>query len=71
MTWATTAKNVIEDYDDFFKLHAGQPLPMGGTTFKMLANKGKKLYSPITSYSTHAEEKWMAYFVDWKKESLC
>jgi hypothetical protein len=44
---------------------------MGGTTFKMLAGKGKKLYSPITAYSTHAEEKWMAYFIDWKKESLC
>ena len=43
----------------------------GCTTFKMLAEKGKKLYSPITAYSTHAEEKWMSYFIDWRKESLC
>ncbi len=71
MTWATTAKNIIEDFEDLWKLHEGQPLPMGGTTFKLLADKGKKLLSPITAYSTHAEEKWMAYFVDWKKESLC
>ncbi len=70
MTWATTAKNVKEDFEDLWSLHYGQPLPMGGATFKMLAEKGKKLYSPITAYSTHAEEKWMAYFVDWKKESL-
>jgi glycosyltransferase involved in cell wall biosynthesis len=71
MTWATTAKNVKEDFEDLWKLHEGKPLPMGGTTFRMLAEKGKKLYSPITAYSTHAEEKWMSYFVDWKKESLC
>jgi hypothetical protein len=71
MTWATTAKNIKEDFDDLWKLHEGKPLPMGGTTFTMLAEKGKKLYSPITAYSTHAEEKWMSYFVDWKKESLC
>lgn len=70
MTWATTAKNVKEDFEDLWNLHYGQPLPMGGATFKMLATKNKNLYSPITSYSTHAEEKWMAYFVDWKKESL-
>lgn len=71
MTWATTSKNIVEDFEDLWSLHEGQPLPMGGATFTMLANKGKKLYSPITAYSTHAEEKWMAYFVDWKKESLC
>jgi len=71
MTWATTAKNVVEDFQDLWSLHEGQPLPMGGATFRMLAEKGKKLYSPLTAYSTHAEEKWMAYFVDWKKESLC
>jgi hypothetical protein len=71
MTWATTAKNVKEDFEDLWQLHEGKSLPMGGITFKMLAEKGKKLYSPITAYSTHAEEKWMSYFVDWKKESLC
>ena len=71
MTWATTGKNIKEDFEDLWKLHEGQPLPMGGTTFKMLAEKGKKLYSPITAYSTHAEEKWMSYFIDWRKESLC
>jgi len=71
MTWATTGKNIQEDFEDLWKLHEGQPLPMGGTTFKMLAEKGKKLYSPITAYSTHAEEKWMSYFIDWRKESLC
>ncbi len=71
MTWATTAKNIKEDFEDLWNLHEGQPLPMGGTTFKLLAEKGKKLLSPITAYSTHAEEKWMSYFIDWKKESLC
>jgi hypothetical protein len=71
MTWATTGKNIKEDFEDLWSLHEGQPLPMGGATFKMLATKGKKLYSPITAYSTHAEDKWMSYFIDWKKESLC
>lgn len=70
MTFATTAKNIIEDKQDMLELHTGKTLPMGGVTFKKLASKGKGLLSPIPSYSTHAEERWLSYFVNWKKEAL-
>jgi len=69
MTWATTSKNLLADYDDMISLHTGKPLPMGGVTFKMLKGKRKYLLSPIPSFSTHAEEKWMSYFINWEKEA--
>lgn len=69
MTFATTVKNIREDYEDMLALHTGQQLPMGGATFKVLKEKGKELLSPVPSYSTHAEERWMAYFVNWQKEA--
>lgn len=69
MTWATTAKNIIEDNDEMIALHEGKHLPMGGDTFRMLASKNKQLISPIPSYSAHAEEKWLPYFINWEKES--
>ena len=34
MTFATTAKNIIEDKQDMLELHTGKTLPMGGITFK-------------------------------------
>lgn len=69
MTWATTARNLLEDFGDMLELHTGKPLPMGGTTFKMLAKKNKYLISPIPSFSTHAEERWLSYFVNWEEEA--
>ena len=69
MTWATTAKNVKEDFDEIFTLHNGKPLPMGGSTFNLLKAKGKELISPIPSYSAHAEERWLPYFINWKEEA--
>jgi len=69
MTFATTAKHIKEDYDEMVKLHTGKHLPMGGDTFRMLKEKGKELISCIPAYSGHAEERWLPYFVDWKKES--
>jgi hypothetical protein len=69
MTFATTVKNIREDRQDMINLHTGKPLPMGGATFKMLAQKGKGLISSIPAYSGHAEERWLPYFRNWKKES--
>ena len=69
MTFATTVKNIREDRQDMFNLHSGKPLPMGGTTFNMLANKGKSLISSIPAYSGHAEDRWLPYFVNWEKEA--
>jgi len=69
MTFATTAKHILEDNDKMIKLHTGKHLPMRGDTFRMLASKGKQLISPIPSYSAHAEEKWLPYFINWKKQA--
>ena len=69
MTFATTVENIREDRDDMINLHTGKHLPMGGATFKVLAAKGKGLISSIPAYSTHAEERWLSYFVNWKEES--
>ena len=69
MTWATTAKNVKEDFEEMNKLHTGKHLPMGGDTFRMLKDKGKDLISCLPGYSAHAEERWMPYFVNWEKEA--
>ncbi len=69
MTWATTGKNLKEDYEDLMKLHTGKELPMGISTFEMLRTKEKHLISPIPSYSAHAEEKWLPYFINWQIEA--
>lgn len=69
MTWATTAKNVKEDFEEMNKLHTGKHLPMGGDTFRMLKEKGKDLISCLPGYSAHAEERWMPYFVNWEEEA--
>lgn len=69
MTWATTGTNLKEDYEDLVKLHQGKELPMGIATFEMLKSKQKDLISPIPSYSAHAEEKWLPYFINWKAEA--
>lgn len=69
MTWATRATNILEDYNDMVELHTGKALPMGGTTFKMLKEKGKRLISPIPAMSAHAEERWLPYFVNWELEA--
>ena len=69
MTWATTGNNLKEDYKDLFELHQGKELPMGIATFDMLKRKQKDLLSPIPSYSAHAEEKWLPYFINWKEEA--
>lgn len=71
MTWATTGVNILEDFEEMVELHSGKPLPMGGTTFTMLKQKGKRLMSPIPAMSGHAEERWLPYFVNWTKESWC
>ena len=68
MTWATTSKHIKEDYEDVIRLHSGKHLPMGGDTFRMLYKKGKQLITPIPSYSAHAEEKWLPYFIKWKNQ---
>ena len=70
MTFATTVKNIREDKEDMFNLHTGKDLPMGGSTFNLLAKKGKCLISSIPAYSTHAEERWLSYFVNWESEVL-
>ena len=70
MTFATNVKNLREDKNDMFDLHTGKDLPMGGTTFNLLAKKGKCLISSIPAYSTHAEERWLSYFVNWESEAL-
>lgn len=69
MTFATTVKNIREDREDMLQIHTGQPLPMGGKTFKALAAKGKGLVSSIPAYAGHAEERWLPYFVNWEEES--
>lgn len=69
MTFATTATDIKEDYEEMIKLHTGKHLPMGGDTFRMLYKKGKQLINPIPSYTAHAEEKWLPYFINWKKEA--
>lgn len=69
MTWATTGKNILQDYQDMIKLHTGKILPMGGDTFNMLKSKGKQLITSIPAYSAHAEERWLPYFVDWESEA--
>lgn len=68
MTFATTGKNIVEDFQDMINLHNGKKLPMGGDTFKLLKGKGKELISPIPSYSAHGEERWLPYFINWEKE---
>jgi hypothetical protein len=69
MTWATTVKHINEDFQDMVNLHTDKHLPMGGDTFRMLASKGKQLISPLPSYSAHAEEKWLPYFINWEKQA--
>jgi len=69
MTFATSVKNVREDVDDMIKLHTGKNLPMGGSTFKLLAKKGKGLISSIPAYTAHAEERWLPYFRNWQEEA--
>ena len=69
MTFATTVKNIREDKQDMIDLHTGKPLPMGGASFKILANKGKGLISSIPAYSGHAEERWLPYFRNWEEEA--
>ena len=69
MTWATTGKNIIDDYSDMNKLHTGKRLPMGGDTFRMLKDKEKELISCLPGYAAHAEERWLPYFVNWEEEA--
>ena len=69
MTFATTVDNIREDRDDMIKLHTGNPLPMGGTSFKLLAQKEKGLISSIPAYAGHAEERWLPYFRNWEEEA--
>ena len=68
MTWATTGKHIVEDYDEMVKLHTGKHLPMGGDTFRLLEKKGKQLISCLPSYAAHGEEKWLPYFINWEEE---
>lgn len=69
MTFATTAKNIKEDYEEMVNIHTGKRLPMGGDTFRMLEAKGKQLISCLPSYAGHAEERWLPYFINWEKEA--
>jgi len=69
MTFATTVKHLREDYDEMINIHTGKVLPMGSTTFNFLASKGKGLISSIPAFSGHAEERWLPYFKNWKKEA--
>lgn len=69
MTFATTAKNIKDDYKEMVDLHTGKHLPMGGDTFKMLKAKGKQLLSCLPAYSGHGEEKWLPYFINWEEEA--
>ena len=69
MTFATTVSNIRDDKDDMIKLHTGKPLPMGGASFRMLAEKGKGLVSSIPAFAGHAEERWLPYFRNWEQEA--
>lgn len=69
MTWATTGKHIVEDYDEMVALHDGKHLPMGGDTFRMLNSKGKQLISCLPAYAAHGEEKWLPYFINWQEEA--
>ena len=69
MTWATTGKHIVEDYQEMVDLHNGKHLPMGGDTFKMLNKKGKQLISCLPAYAAHGEEKWLPYFINWEEEA--
>lgn len=69
MTFATTAKNIKEDYQEMVDLHTGKTLPMGGDTFRLLAAKGKQLISCLPAYSGHGEERWLPYFINWEEEA--
>lgn len=69
MTFATTVSNIRDDKDDMIQLHTGKPLPMGGASFRMLAEKGKGLISSIPAFAGHAEERWLPYFRNWEQEA--
>tara|TARA_R100000005_G_scaffold95170_1_gene75702 strand:+ start:7343 stop:8122 length:780 start_codon:yes stop_codon:yes gene_type:complete len=69
MTFATTVKNIREDHQLMKDLHTGKQLPMGGLTFKSLAQRDKALISSVPAYTTHAEERWLSYFVNWEEEA--
>ena len=69
MTWAVPATVLLEDLYDIMEVHFQKPLPMGGTNFQMLRDKGRTLITPLPAFSTHAEERWMSYYVDWEKEA--
>lgn len=66
MTFAARVGRLREDRD-IFEDHCRMPIPRDHNMFAQLVSLGRQLVSPIPGYSTHAESKFLAPGVDWKK----
>ena len=66
MTFATTLKTMIEDYDVFKNnIHSDGTITDFFIFRRLIATKGRRVASCIPSVSTHGETEWLAKFIDW------
>ena len=76
MTFASKVKTLKEDKDIIRKFTCGfhpetnqkTGHPYDFSMFVELNKKGRSLISPIPSYSTHGETKWLSNFINWEKQ---
>jgi hypothetical protein len=66
-TFASTVRVLKRDYE-IIKKYANNDSWSDFYMFTELLNAGSTLISPIPSYSTHGESKWLSPLVNWEKE---
>jgi hypothetical protein len=65
MTFACRLETLRQDAD-VFRQENQTVMPQSFKTFRRLVTqKGRRIGSPIPSYSTHCESRWLAPLVDW------
>lgn len=69
MTFATSVRTLRADYE-IWKIGSGGRIPEDYMTFMALRGMGRSLATPIPSYSTHCETKWIAPLIDWSEDYL-
>ncbi|WP_256010776.1 hypothetical protein [Desertivirga xinjiangensis] len=69
MTFASTVKTLKEDQQILREFTNGTH-PFDFDMFLTLKNKGRKLITPLPSYSTHGETLFLAPLVDWEIQSF-
>jgi len=66
MTFATSVKILKQDIDIFLKYTRNLKIPSSFDVFTyILPSRNRQLITPIPSYATHGETKYLALFRDW------